>query len=52
MEEDVKNMRSESASSIYFHIKLSGQSDDYIIPKVHIDNITYLNSPCQTNGFK
>ena len=34
------------------HINPSAQSDDYIIPKVHIDKITHFNHICTTNGVK
>ena len=47
----VNKMHSEITSSIYLHINPSAQSYNYIINKVHIDKMTYLNDLFTTNGF-
>ena len=41
-------MYSYSASSISLHTNIIEHSDDYIIDKAHIDNMTYLNDLCTT----
>ena len=38
----MKKFHSESASSIYIPIKPETQSDEYIITKLHIDNLIYF----------
>ena len=45
-------MCSESASSIYLHIKTTVHSDEYTFSKLHMDNRTYLNDLCATNGLE
>ena len=46
MTEGVRKMRSESAYYNPLHIYPEAQSNDFIIPKLHNDNMSYFNNLC------